>query len=165
MALQATLHCLLGCSIGEIAGMMLGAHFGWPNAETVIVSVILAFISGFALSAVPLVRSGISVPRSLRLVLAADTLSIATMELVDNAVMMVIPGAMDATLLDGLFWLSMALALAAAFAVAYPVNVYLLNRGKGHAITHKHMHGQQHSDAQHDGHSRHDHSDDHSHHH
>jgi hypothetical protein len=147
LALQATWHCLLGCSIGEILGMMLGAHFMWSNTPTVVVSILLAFITGFGLSALPLVRSGMPLARSLRLVFAADSLSITTMEVVDNLIMVLIPGAMVATLVDGLFWGSMAVSLTAAFVVAYPVNRYLLERGKGHALTHEHMHGSHESHA------------------
>lgn len=153
MAAQATLHCLMGCAIGEVAGMMLGAHYGWDNLPTIIVSIILAFITGYTLSLIPLVRGGMELSQSMKLVLAADTLSITTMEIVDNLVMYVIPGAMDAMLYDWHFWLSMGIALIAAFIAAYPVNKYLLERGQGHALTHHHMHSQ---DEHHD-HNHHEH--------
>ena len=152
LALQATLHCLLGCSVGEVAGMMLGAHYGWGTALTVVVAVALAFVSGYGLSLLPLVRSGMSAAKAMKLVLVADTLSIATMEIVDNVVMVLMPGAMNAGLTDGYFWLSMVLALGAAFAVAYPVNLFLLRRGQGHALTHEHMH-QHHDHHQHQHHT------------
>ncbi|KNX39635.1 hypothetical protein VV01_20425 [Luteipulveratus halotolerans] len=139
MAASATLHCLTGCSIGEIVGLMIGTHNGWSNLPTTVLSIALAFVFGYSLSALPVVLGGLSVGAALKLVLAADTLSIAAMELVDNAVMNVIPGAMDAGLDRPLFWVSMAIALTAAFAAAYPVNVYLMSRGKGHALTHEFM--------------------------
>ncbi|MCB9820074.1 DUF4396 domain-containing protein [Candidatus Nomurabacteria bacterium] len=143
LAFQATLHCLIGCSIGEVAGMMIGAHYGLDNVLTIIIAVSLAFVSGYSLSLLPLVRSGMRLKDSMKLVLAADTLSIAVMEIVDNLAMYLIPGAMDASLNDGLFWLSMGIALLAAFLAAYPVNAYLLSRGRGHALTHNH-HGHYH---------------------
>lgn len=136
MAAAATLHCLTGCAIGEIAGLVLGAAFGWGNVPTTVMSVALAFVFGYSLSAMPLLRAGIAVGRALSLVLAADTLSIATMEAVDNLVMWLIPGAMGAGLADLLFWVSMAISFVVAYAAAYPVNRALLRRGRGHAITH-----------------------------
>lgn len=136
MAVGATLHCLTGCSIGEIIGMLVGTAAGWTNLPTTVLSILLAFVFGYSLSALPLVRGGIALGDALRLVLVADTLSIAVMEIVDNLVMLVIPGAMGATLLDPLFWLSMAISLTIAFFAAWPVNRALLRRGKGHAVTH-----------------------------
>ncbi len=136
MAVGATLHCLTGCSIGEIIGMLVGTAAGWTNLPTTILSILLAFVFGYSLSALPLVRGGIALGDALRLVLVADTLSIATMEVVDNLVMLVIPGAMGATLLDPLFWVSMAISLTIAFFAAWPVNRALLRRGRGHAVTH-----------------------------
>ena len=136
MAVGATLHCLTGCSIGEIIGLLVGTAAGWTNLPTTVLSIALAFVFGYSLSALPLVRGGIALTSALTLVLAADTLSIATMEIVDNAVMLVIPGAMNAGLLRPIFWVSMAVALTIAFFVAWPVNRSLLRRGKGHAITH-----------------------------
>lgn len=138
MAASATLHCLTGCAIGEVLGMVIGEARGWTNVQTIILAVILAFIFGYGLSLLPLVRAGIALTAALGLVLAADTLSIFTMEVVDNAVMALIPGAMEAGLANPIFWWSLPLALAAAFVVAYPVNLYLLKRGKGHALTHQH---------------------------
>ena len=140
MAFQATLHCLMGCAIGEVTGMMLGAYYGWSDVHTIIVSVTLAFISGYTLSLIPLARAGVGLEKAMKLVLAADTLSITVMEIVDNLVMYTIPNAMDASLSDWNFWLSMSIALMAAFIAAYPVNKYLLARGQGHALTHNHMH-------------------------
>ena len=137
MALSATLHCLTGCAIGEIAGLMIGTAVGLSSGWTVVLAVILAFLFGYALSTLPLLRSGLGVGAALAVVLAADTLSIATMEVVDNSVMALIPGAMDAGLVNWVFWVSMMIALTAAFFAAYPVNRYLLARGKGHALTHE----------------------------
>jgi hypothetical protein len=147
MAASATLHCLTGCAIGEILGLMIGTAVGLSVGLTVALAVALAFLFGYALSTLPLLQGGLAFLAALRLVLAADTLSIATMEVVDNLVMVVIPGAMDAGLVNPLFWVSMTLALAVAFAAAYPVNRYLLGRGKGHALTHAYHHG--HDDHQH----------------
>jgi preprotein translocase subunit SecG len=136
MALSATLHCLTGCAIGEIAGLMIGTAVGLSTGWTVALAVSLAFLFGYTLSTFPLVKTGLGVGAALSVVFAADTLSIATMEIVDNAVMALIPGAMDAGLVNWVFWVSMMIALTAAFAAAYPVNRYLLARGKGHALTH-----------------------------
>jgi hypothetical protein len=136
MALSATLHCLTGCAIGEIAGLMIGTAIGLSTGWTIVLAVSLAFLFGYTLSTFPLVKAGLSVGAALAVVFAADTLSIATMELVDNAVMAVIPGAMDAGLVNWVFWVSMMIALTVAFLAAYPVNRYLLARGKGHALTH-----------------------------
>lgn len=136
MAVGATLHCLTGCAIGEIIGLVVGTAAGWATVATTVLSIVLAFVFGYSLSALPLVRGGIALSAALGLVLAADTLSIATMEIVDNLVMLVIPGAMNAGLLNPIFWVSMAIALTVAFFVAWPVNRALLRRGKGHAVTH-----------------------------
>lgn len=136
MAVGATLHCLTGCSVGEIIGMLVGTAAGWTNLPTTVLSILLAFVFGYSLSALPLVRGGIALGDALRLVLVADTLSIAVMEIVDNLVMLVIPGAMGATLVDPLFWVSMAVSLTIAFFAAWPVNRALLRRGRGHAVTH-----------------------------
>ncbi|WP_240625154.1 DUF4396 domain-containing protein [Kocuria tytonicola] len=136
MAASATLHCLTGCSIGEIAGLILSTVFGWDNVVGTAVAIALSFVFGYTLSSLPLLRAGISVGQALRLVLAADTVSILTMEVVDNLVMWLVPGAMNAGLLNALFWGSMALSLVIAYFAAYPVNKALLRRGKGHAITH-----------------------------
>ncbi|MEH0108712.1 DUF4396 domain-containing protein [Tersicoccus sp. MR15.9] len=136
MAVGATLHCLTGCSIGEILGLSVGTFAGWGNLGTTVLSIALAFVFGYSLSSLPLLRSGVAVGAALSLVLAADTLSIAVMEVVDNLVVLVVPGALNAGLTNPIFWASMALSLAVAFAAALPVNRALLRRGKGHAITH-----------------------------
>lgn len=141
LALLATIHCLAGCAIGEVLGMALGTALGWPNAVTVIVSVVLAFASGFALTMRPLLAAGLGARRALGLALAADTASIALMEVVDNALMLAIPGAMDAHLSSPLFWGSMALSLALAGAAAFPLNRWLIARGRGHAVVHAHHEG------------------------
>jgi len=137
MAASATLHCLTGCAIGEIAGLMIGTAAGLANGWTIVISVALAFAFGYTLSTLPLLKAGLGVGAALGVVLAADTLSIAVMEVVDNLVVAVIPGAMDAGLVNVVFWTGMAVALTAAFAAAYPVNRYLLRHGKGHALTHE----------------------------
>lgn len=138
MAVSATLHCLTGCAIGEVLGMILGTAWGWGNVETIIIAIVLAFAFGYTLSTLPLIRSGMPVKKALTLVLLADTLSIMTMEIVDNLVVIVIPGAMDAGLLDLLFWVSLVISLVAAFFAALPVNRYLLTKNKGHALIHEH---------------------------
>jgi hypothetical protein len=136
MAASATLHCLAGCAIGEILGLVVGTAVGLSAGWTIALAVALAFLFGYTLSTLPLLRSGLAVGAALSVVLAADTLSIAVMELVDNAVMALVPGAMEAGLDDPLFWVAMMLALTVAFFAAYPVNRFLLRRGKGHALTH-----------------------------
>jgi hypothetical protein len=141
MALSATLHCLTGCAVGEIAGLIIGTALGLGNLATVGIAVALAFLFGYSLSTLPLLKSGLALGAALRIVLAADTLSILTMEIVDNIVMAVIPGAMNAGLVNVVFWMGMAISLAAAFFAAYPVNRYLLRRGRGHALTHEYHHG------------------------
>ena len=144
MAVSATLHCLTGCAIGEILGLMIGTALGLGTGWTIALAVALAFLFGYALSTLPLVSAGLGVGAALSVVLAADTLSIATMEVVDNLVMAVVPGAMDAGLVNPVFWLSMALALTVAFFAAWPVNKVLIARGKGHALTHELHHGSGH---------------------
>ena len=141
MAVDATLHCLVGCSIGEILGLVIGTIIGLSNGNSIILSVVLSFMFGYALSTLPLVKSGLNLKKALALVLAADTLSIFVMELVDNTIMASIPGAMNANLVNPLFWITMPLSLIAGFIVAVPVNQHLLERGKGHALTHgQHAH-------------------------
>jgi hypothetical protein len=137
MAVSATLHCLTGCAIGEIVGLMIGTALGLSNVATIALAVALAFLFGYSLSTLPLLKAGLAVGTALSVVLAADTLSILTMEIVDNVVMAVIPGAMNAGLVNPIFWLGMMIALTAAFIAAYPVNRYLLQKGKGHALTHE----------------------------
>ncbi|SHG53022.1 protein of unknown function [Jatrophihabitans endophyticus] len=136
MAAAATLHCLTGCAIGEIVGMMISAGAGLGNAASIVVAVALSFVFGYTLSSLPLLAAGLPVRAVLGLVLAADTLSIATMEAVDNTVEAVVPGALNAMLSDAIFWWSLLLSLVVAYAAAFPVNRWLLARGKGHAITH-----------------------------
>lgn len=138
IALSATLHCLSGCAIGEVAGIVIGTALGWGNLETIALAVVLAFVSGFALTALPLLRNGYSPAAAFRLALAADAASITIMEVVDNLIMLAIPGAMDASLLSAHFWLSMTLALAIAGVAAFPVNRWLIARGRGHAVVHGH---------------------------
>ena len=137
MAASATLHCLTGCAIGEILGLIIGTALGLGALPTIALAVGLAFLFGYALSTLPLLKSGLALRTTLSVVLAADTLSILTMEVVDNAVMVVIPGAMEAGLVNPVFWVGMMFALTAAFLAAYPVNRYLLRRGRGHALTHE----------------------------
>ena len=137
MAVSATLHCLTGCAIGEIAGLMIGTAIGLGTGWTIVLAVGLAFLFGYILSTLPLLKAGLGVGAALSVVLAADTLSITTMEVVDNAVMALIPGAMDAGLVNPVFWVGMMIALTVAFFAAWPVNRYLLQRGKGHALTHQ----------------------------
>lgn len=145
MAASATLHCLTGCAIGEILGLMIGTAMGLATGTTIVLAVALAFLFGYALSTIPLVQAGLGFFAALSVVFAADTLSIATMEVVDNLVMALIPGAMDAGLVNPIFWLGMMLALATAFVAAFPVNRYLIDKGKGHALTHQYHHGDEHA--------------------
>lgn len=135
MAVSATLHCLTGCAMGEVLGLVLGTAFALSNGTTTLLAIAFAFVFGFGLSTLPLVRAGMGFRKALSLVVAADTLSIFTMEVVDNLVMYLIPGAMHATLVDPLFWISMVVALVIAFFAALPVNRYLLGKNKGHALT------------------------------
>lgn len=144
LALRATIHCLTGCAIGEIAGMVLGNAFGWPNGVTVVASVLLAFSFGYALTLRPLLRAGIAPASALRLALASDTASIVIMELVDNAFMLVVPGAMGAPLGSVLFWASLIGSLVVAGLAAFPVNWWLIARGRGHAVVHRHHEHQVH---------------------
>ncbi len=138
LAVSATVHCLTGCSIGEVLGMVIGTALGWGNAATIALAVVLAFIFGYALTVIPLIRSGMALGSVLGLAFAADTISITIMEIVDNAVMLAIPGAMHAGLDEPLFWGSLAFALLVAGMAAFPVNRWLITRGRGHAVVHKH---------------------------
>jgi ribose/xylose/arabinose/galactoside ABC-type transport system permease subunit len=140
IALNATLHCLTGCAIGEVAGLILGTIFGWSNLTTIIAAIAMAFAFGYTLSLIPLVKSGMSLAVAMPLVLAADTLSIFTMEVVDNATVAVIPGAMNAGLVNPVFWMSLFVSLFLAFWAAFPVNRYLISKGKGHALAHNGHH-------------------------
>ena len=149
MAASATLHCLTGCAIGEILGLMIGTAAGLSNGVTIALAVGLAFLFGYALSTLPLLQAGLGFFAALSVVFAADTLSIATMEVVDNLVMALIPGAMDAGLVNPVFWIGMMIALAVAFVAAFPVNRRLIDKGKGHALTHQYAHGDH--GAGHDG--------------
>ena len=138
LAFSATLHCLTGCAIGEVLGMVIGTGLGWSDAATITISVALAFLFGYSLTLRPLLASGIAFAAAARLALAADTLSITVMEIVDNAIMLVIPGAMDAGPRSALFWGSLVVALGIAFVAAFPVNYWLIRRGRGHAVVHQH---------------------------
>jgi hypothetical protein len=140
MAASATLHCLTGCAIGEIVGLVVGTALGVSNLATIPLSIALAFVFGYSLSTLPLLRAGVAAGSALTVVLAADSLSITTMEVVDNVVMALIPGAMGAGLVNTLFWVGMLISMSAAFVAAYPVNRWLLARGKGHALTHEYGH-------------------------
>lgn len=139
-AVSATLHCLLGCSIGEVLGMLVGTALGWPNLATVVLSIALAFVFGYSLAMRPVLRAGLAFAAALPVALASDTVSIATMELVDNAFVLAVPGAMDAGLGSGLFWGSLAASLAVAFVLTVPVNRWLIARGRGHAVMHEYHH-------------------------
>jgi hypothetical protein len=141
VAASATLHCLTGCAIGEIAGLVIGTAVGLSNVLTIALSIALAFVFGYTLSTLPLLKAGLGFAAALSIVVAADTLSILVMEVVDNAVMAIIPGAMDAGLVNATFWIGMLIALSAAFVAAFPVNRALLRRGKGHALLHDHHQG------------------------
>ncbi|MFF5209543.1 DUF4396 domain-containing protein [Streptosporangium sp. NPDC000396] len=140
MAASATLHCLTGCAIGEVLGMVIGTALGWSNAPVVVLSVVLAFVSGYALTLVGLRKAGVDWRKAVRLALAADTLSILVMEIVDNGVMVVVPGAMDAGLASALFWGALAFSLLVAFLVTTPINRWIIGKGKGHAVVHAYHH-------------------------
>jgi hypothetical protein len=138
LAFSATLHCLTGCAIGEVLGLVIGTALGWSNLPTIVLAVVLAFIFGYAFTVVPLLRSGLAFGAAARIAFAADTVSITVMEIVDNAIVLLVPGAMEAGLDELLFWGSLAVALSAAFVAAYPVNRWLISRGRGHAVAHAH---------------------------
>jgi hypothetical protein len=138
IAFWATLHCLSGCAVGEVLGMVIGRALGFGNGATIALAVVLAFAFGYLFTMVPLLRSGMPLRQATRLALAADTASIAVMEVVDNLIMIAIPGAMDAGLSQPLFWGALALALAFAGVAAYPLNRWLIARGAGHAVVHAH---------------------------
>ncbi|MFI7688659.1 DUF4396 domain-containing protein [Nonomuraea sp. NPDC049655] len=149
MAAQATLHCLTGCAIGEVLGMVIGTALGLSNLATVILSVALAFVFGYALTMRGVLRAGVDFKSALKVALAADTISIAVMEVLDNTVMVTVPGAMDAGLGNWLFWVALAGSLLVAFLLTTPVNKWLISRGKGHAVIHQYHQG-------HGGHQGHD---------
>jgi len=136
MAAQATLHCLTGCAIGEVLGMVIGTWLGWDNLPTIVLAVVLAFVFGYALTVRGVLRSGLDLRTALKVALAADTASIAVMEIVDNAVMLLVPGAMEAGLGSGLFWGALAFSLVVAFVVTTPFNKWMIGRGRGHAVVH-----------------------------
>jgi hypothetical protein len=136
LAFSATLHCLTGCAIGEILGLVIATALGWGNAASIAIAIVLAFVFGYSFTLVPLLRAGVVLGTAVGLALISDTLSIAVMELVDNAIILLWPGAMDAGLADLLFWGSLAIALAVAFVAAFPVNRALIARGRGHAVVH-----------------------------
>jgi hypothetical protein len=138
IAVQATLHCLTGCAIGEVLGMVLATALGWGDAASVALAVALAFLFGYSLTILPLLRAGLGLRRAAGVAFAADTVSITTMEIVDNAFILLVPGAIAAGLGDGLFWWSLALSLVIAFVLTVPVNRWLIARGRGHAVMHEH---------------------------
>jgi hypothetical protein len=138
LALSATLHCLTGCAIGEILGLVIATALGWGDLPSIVLSIALAFVFGYSLTALPLVRSGLSLREAAPLAFASDTLSIGTMEIVDSLIVLAVPGAMAAGLGDALFWGSLAFALFVAFWAAFPVNRWLIARGRGHAVVHAH---------------------------
>ena len=140
VAVAATLHCLTGCAIGEVLGMVIGTALGLPDAATVAVAVALAFVFGYALTMRGVLRAGVDFRTALRIALAADTVSIAVMELVDNAVILGVPGAMDAGLTSWLFWAALAFSLLVAFVLTTPVNRWMISRGRGHAVVHAYHH-------------------------
>jgi hypothetical protein len=144
LAFSATAHCLTGCAIGEVLGMVIGTALGWGNVSTIVLAVVLAFFFGYSLTMLPLLRSGLALSTVLPLAFASDTLSITIMEIVDNLIMVLIPGAMDAGLTNPLFWGSLAFSLAVAFVAAFPVNRWLIARGKGHAVVHQYHRGHEH---------------------
>ena len=137
-ALSATLHCLTGCAIGEVFGVILGTALGWANLPTIVLAVALAFMFGYAFSISPLLKHGLGWRNALKLALAGDTVSIAVMEITDNGFILLVPGAMNAGLDTVLFWTSLILSLVVAFWAAFPVNRWLIARGKGHALMHEH---------------------------
>jgi len=140
LAVSATLHCLTGCAIGEVLGMVIGNALGWSNLATIALAVALAFVFGYSFTIGPVLRSGVALSAAIPIALAADTVSISVMEIVDNAVMLLVPGAMHAGVASWLFWGSLAFALAVAFVVTVPVNRWLIARGKGHAVVHRYRH-------------------------
>ncbi|GGW18936.1 hypothetical protein GCM10018980_42440 [Streptomyces capoamus] len=139
-AARATLHCLTGCAVGEVLGMVVGTALGWGSLATTLLAVVLAFFFGYSLTLRGILRAGVGFRAALRVALAADTLSIAVMELIDNGVIVLWPSARDAMLDDALFWISLAVSLVIAFVVTTPVNKWLIGRGKGHAVVHRYHH-------------------------
>src|SRR5215210_4529270 len=140
-AFQATVHCLTGCAIGEVLGLVIATALGWHDVPSILLAIVLAFIFGYGLTMRPLIGAGLPFRTAVRTAFAADTVSIAVMEVTDNAIVIAVPGAMAAGLADSLFWGSLVLSLAVAFVVAYPVNRWLIARGLGHAVVHQHHSG------------------------
>ncbi|MGW2561229.1 DUF4396 domain-containing protein [Streptomyces sp. NPDC001514] len=140
MAARATLHCLTGCAIGEVLGMIIGTALGWGNTPTMALAIVLAFVFGYSLTISPVLRAGLPLKAAIGVALAADTVSILVMEIVDNGVLLVVPGAMNAHVTDALFWGALAFALLVAFLVTTPVNKWMIGRGKGHAVVHQYHH-------------------------
>jgi Domain of unknown function (DUF4396) len=138
LAYSATIHCLTGCAIGEVLGLVIATQLGWHDLPAVALAVVLSFVFGYGLTLRPLLGSGMALGAAMGLAFASDTLSITVMEIVDNAIMLSIPGAMDAPITSGLFWGSLAISLVVAGLVAYPVNRWLIARGRGHAVLHGH---------------------------
>ena len=139
-AISATLHCLTGCAIGEVLGMVIGTALGWGDVATIALAIVLAFFFGYLLTFLPVRRAGLSFGAATKVALAADTVSILVMEIVDNAILLAVPGAMEAGLSDPLFWGALAVALAVAFVVTVPVNRAMIGRGRGHAVVHQYHH-------------------------
>ncbi|MCT7351166.1 DUF4396 domain-containing protein [Streptomyces sp. 15-116A] len=135
-AVKATLHCLVGCAIGEILGMVIGTALMWGNVPTMVLAITLAFLFGYSFTLFAVVRAGVDLKTAIRIALAADTVSIAVMELVDNAIIALTPGAMEAHLTEGLFWYALLGGFAVAFVITTPVNKWMIGRGKGHAVVH-----------------------------
>ncbi len=140
LAASATLHCLTGCAIGEVVGMAIAAALGWGTVASIALAVGLAFLFGYTLTSIPLFKAGLTFAAALPIILATDTVSIAIMEVIDNAIVLLVPGAMEASVLDPLLWGSIALGFAVAFPFAWWANRYMLARGKGHALVHEYMH-------------------------
>jgi hypothetical protein len=137
VAAKATLHCLTGCAFGEVLGMVIGTALGWHDVPTMVLAIALAFLFGYSFTLYAVTKAGLGPKAAIGVALAADTLSITVMEIVDNGVLLLVPGAMDAHLSDGLFWGALAFAFAAAFLITTPVNKWLIGRGKGHAVVHQ----------------------------
>jgi hypothetical protein len=156
VAASATAHCLTGCAIGEVLGMVIATALGWGNAASIALAILLAFLFGYALTSIPLIRAGLPMRRVAGLAFASDTFSIAVMEITDNAIILLVPGAMAAGLGDALFWGSLAFSLAVAFCAAFPVNRWLIARGRGHAVVHAY-HGHDHAPEAH-AHGEHSHA-------
>jgi hypothetical protein len=135
-AVSATLHCLTGCAIGEVLGMVLATWWGWGNFASIVLAIALAFLFGYSFTLGPVFRAGVPFRRALPIAFASDTASITVMEITDNAFILIVPGAIEAGLGDALFWWSLGVSLVIAFVFAMPVNRWLIARGKGHAVAH-----------------------------